>query len=77
MMIPGPGGEHAGVYVGDNRELVKQMPDGSVHCIVTSPPYWGLRSYLPDTVRLRDDAPDHIVEELRQRGIIPIDSTVV
>jgi len=21
------------------------IPDGSVHCVVTSPPYWGLRSY--------------------------------
>lgn len=27
-------------------ELAK-LPDQSVHCIVTSPPYWGLRSYLP------------------------------
>lgn len=25
-----------------------QLPDNSVHCCVTSPPYWGLRSYLPD-----------------------------
>ena len=21
------------------------LPDGSVHCVVTSPPYWGLRDY--------------------------------
>lgn len=24
------------------------MPSDSVHCVVTSPPYYGLRSYLPD-----------------------------
>lgn len=32
---------------GDCRETLRQVPDGSVHCCVTSPPYWGLRSYLP------------------------------
>ena len=21
------------------------LPDGSVHCCITSPPYWGLRDY--------------------------------
>lgn len=36
------------VHHGDCRDLLKAMPDESVHCIVTSPPYWGLRSYLPD-----------------------------
>ena len=24
---------------------LKQLPDQSVHCVVTSPPYWGLRDY--------------------------------
>jgi len=28
-------------------EGLKQIPDGSVQCVPTSPPYWGLRSYLP------------------------------
>lgn len=36
------------VLVGDTREVLKQLPDESVHCIVTSPPYFGLRSYLPE-----------------------------
>jgi DNA modification methylase len=30
---------------GDCRELLKTLPDESVHCVVTSPPYWGLRDY--------------------------------
>jgi DNA modification methylase len=35
-------------YTGDVRKLLKQLPDGCVQCCVTSPPYWGLRSYLDD-----------------------------
>jgi DNA modification methylase len=26
-------------------EGLRQLPDESVHCVVTSPPYWGLRDY--------------------------------
>jgi len=32
---------------GDCRSVLKTLPDASVHCCITSPPYWGLRSYLP------------------------------
>lgn len=31
--------------VGDNLEVLKTLEDESVDCIVTSPPYWGLRDY--------------------------------
>jgi DNA modification methylase len=34
-----------GYYVGDCRELLRQLPDACVDCCVTSPPYWGLRDY--------------------------------
>jgi DNA modification methylase len=34
-----------GYYVGDCRGLLAELPDDSVHCVVTSPPYWGLRDY--------------------------------
>ena len=33
------------IRVGDCRELLRKMPDESVQCCVTSPPYWGLRDY--------------------------------
>ena len=33
----------AELHHGDAREL--PVADGSVHCVVTSPPYWGLRDY--------------------------------
>jgi DNA modification methylase len=36
------------IYTGDCREVLKTLPTESVHCVVTSPPYFGLRSYLPD-----------------------------
>jgi len=36
-------------HFGDVRDVLRQMIDAGVkvNCIVTSPPYWGLRSYLP------------------------------
>ena len=33
------------LYVGDVRELVGGLEPGSIDCVVTSPPYWGLRDY--------------------------------
>lgn len=33
------------IRIGDCRELLAAMPDQSVHCCVTSPPYFGLRDY--------------------------------
>jgi len=36
------------ILVGDVREQLRTLADNSVHCIVTSPPYWGLRDYGVD-----------------------------
>ncbi|AIL99957.1 DNA-methyltransferase [Sinorhizobium meliloti] len=36
------------IYVGDCIETMRRMPSGSVDCVVTSPPYWGLRDYGVD-----------------------------
>jgi|SRR5215831_10718455 len=33
------------LITGDCREMMRELADGSVHCVVTSPPYWGLRDY--------------------------------
>lgn len=42
---------HVTVYNGDCLHM-DDVPDGSVQCVVTSPPYWGLRKYagLPDSI---------------------------
>lgn len=33
------------IHHGDCREVLQTMPEKSVHCCVTSPPYFGLRDY--------------------------------
>ena len=33
------------ILVSDSLTALRQMPGKSVHCCVTSPPYFGLRSY--------------------------------
>ncbi len=36
------------LHLGDCLEVLRTMADASVHCCVTSPPYWGLRDYGHD-----------------------------
>jgi DNA modification methylase len=36
------------IIQGDCLEVMKEIPDDSIDAIVTSPPYWSCRSYLPD-----------------------------
>jgi hypothetical protein len=39
------------VYLGDAREVTADLPAESVDCVITSPPYWGLRDFgVPATV---------------------------
>jgi len=33
------------IIQGDSKEVLKTLSDKSVNCIITSPPYWGLRDY--------------------------------
>ena len=67
------------VHFGDCLETLRQMRDGIVNTCVTSPPYFGLRQYLPDGVRLKnslsEDQKASIAAELRSLGITPIDHT--
>ena len=39
---------NAELHLGDCLEVLRTLEGGSVQCCVTSPPYYGLRSYLPD-----------------------------
>lgn len=36
------------ILIGDVRDRLRDMPADSVDCVVTSPPYWGLRDYGVD-----------------------------
>ncbi len=44
-MTPFWSDDHLTLYGGDCREVLRELPAESVHCVVTSPPYWGLRDY--------------------------------
>lgn len=45
-------------------EVLRTLPAGSVHCCVTSPPYWGLRDYgMEEQVGL-EESPEAYVEKL-------------
>jgi len=49
------------IHVGDCIDVMKSMPDNSVHLVVFSPPYWGLRDYGDNLVSVwgGDDDCDH------------------
>ena len=36
------------IFHGDALTTLRTLPAGSVHCVVTSPPYYGLRDYGQD-----------------------------
>jgi len=38
-------GKMLNVIVGDCRTSLRDLPDESIQCCITSPPYWGLRDY--------------------------------
>jgi DNA modification methylase len=52
------------ILEGDCRELLKTLPDASVNCCVTSPPYWGLRDYGVDGQIGLEASPEAYVAEL-------------
>lgn len=48
------------ILVGHVLDRLRDLPDNSVHCVVTSPPYWGLRDYgLPPIVWGGDSDCEH------------------
>ena len=69
------------VLQGDCREVLKTLPDKSVHCVVTSPPYFGLRDYGHDGQIGLESTPEgyvaEIVSALREaRRVLRTDGTV-
>ena len=53
------------ILIGEARTRLKQLPDNSVHCCVTSPPYWGLRAYGNDEGMLGlESTPDEYIGNL-------------
>lgn len=61
------------IYCGDSLEVLKTLPSESVNCVITSPPYWGLRDYGTATWEGGDpncehEAEDTIKREMHQTG---------
>ncbi|MEI8388271.1 MAG: site-specific DNA-methyltransferase [bacterium] len=42
------------VMMGDSLNVLRKIPDSYVDCVVTSPPYWGLRDYSTNPVLWND-----------------------
>lgn len=52
------------IIEGDCRVVLKELPDQSVNCIVTSPPYFGLRDYGVENQMGLEPTPAEFVEAL-------------
>ena len=57
--------EQITLYLGDALEVVRELPDGAADCIVTSPPYFGLRDYGIDGQYGLEESPAAYVETMR------------
>ena len=68
--------------IGDALSQLARLPDESVHCVVTSPPYWGLRAYKgePGMIGLEptfDEHLDNLVAAFREvRRVLRSDGTL-
>jgi len=52
------------ILVGDVLERLRELPENSVHCCVTSPPYWGLRDYGVDGQIGLEATPDEFIGKM-------------
>lgn len=62
--------DHFTIHTGDALSVLRTMADESVQCVVTSPPYFGLRSYSGGDLEIgQERTPDeyvaHLVEVFR------------
>lgn len=55
---------HISIRQGDCRDVLPSLPSQSVNCIVTSPPYFGLRDYGHDGQMGLEPTPDEFVQAL-------------
>ena len=71
----------ATIYIGDVMERLRDLRDECVQCVVTSPPYWGLRDYqTPGQLGLENTPEEYIarmVEVFREvRRVLRGDGTL-
>lgn len=49
---------------GDSSKVLKRIPDGSIDCVMTSPPYWGTREYEADSTLGHEETVEDYVDNL-------------
>ena len=54
------------IYCGDALTVLKTLPDNSVNCCITSPPYYALRDYGMDAQIGREDTPEQYIDRLTE-----------
>lgn len=69
------------IWLGDSLETLKQLPDQSVNCCVTSPPYWGLRDYGVRGQLGLENTPEEYVDDMVKifsevRRVLRLDGTL-
>ena len=52
------------IIQGDALEVLKTLPNEAVDCVITSPPYWGLRDYGVEGQLGLESTPEEYVERL-------------
>ena len=52
------------VECGDCLEFLKSLPDGCIHCLCTSPPYWALREYGVEGQIGQESTPFEFIDRL-------------
>lgn len=52
------------ILEGDCRETLRTLPENSVHCCVTSPPYFGLRDYGHDGQIGLESTPNEFIVQM-------------
>ena len=65
------------IYNEDCLETLKRLPDQSVNCCVTSPPYYGLRDYGTATWVGGDPNCDHKAAKLKSRYDYSLDTSLI
>ncbi|PCR88662.1 DNA-methyltransferase [Natrinema ejinorense] len=56
------------IHQGDAADRLAEMPESSVHCVVTSPPYWKLRDYNMADQLGQEPAPEDYVASIVEIG---------
>jgi DNA modification methylase len=72
---------HGTIHCGDVIEVLKSLPSETVHCCVTSPPYFGLRDYGVNGQIGLEETPEEYVERLvsvfrEVRRVLRVDGTL-